>query len=242
MKPGTIGLILWLSSLILSGCGGSASVEAAAASDSPAAAADANNPAGHQPGENFSSAYLKEDYANALSTPMQLALGTMQLEGSANAITAAQAGKLLLFWQSLQGDALQNPTEINAVYKQIEATMTPEQMQAIVALQLTRQNLQDWAQRQGLQLPDFFQGQALSPAAEATRRAEFANLSPEAQATQQAQFGNHAPGQAGQGDHGGQGAQAANQNHAPGQRGPGGRGARFLLEPLVKLLTERAGQ
>jgi len=86
-------------------------------------------------------------------------------------------------------------------------------MQAIAEMKLTRTSLQDWAKVAGVQLPTFMQGPALSPEAQAARRAQF-----------QAQGG----GQGGaQGTAGGQGRR--------------GGGNSFLLDPLVKLLTTRAG-
>jgi hypothetical protein len=221
MKKWIISMILLCIS-ILTACGGSSASANAAAPAAPAAAA---NPTG-QAFQQVTSTYLNRSYDNALSITMQAALGTMKLEGTNNAITPDQAAKLLPLWQATQSDAIQNPTEINAVYKQIESTMTPAQMQAIAAMKLTRNELQSWAKSQGIQMPTFAQGQGqqgLSADAVATRRAQFANQSPEAQATRRAQF-------AAQGGQGGQGRQG----------GRGGQGMKFLTDPLIKLLTERA--
>jgi len=218
MKIWITGFILVLSMFALSACGGSA-----AATDTPAAAADSGaGGQGQQGPPRFTSAYLNNTYDNALGVTQQLSLGTMKLEGTPNAVTAEQAAKLLLFWQSMQSGSIQNATEAGAVYKQIEATMTPAQMKAIVDMKLTRTDLQDWAKKAGIQLPQFFQGQGGTPSpADATRRAEFQNLSPEARQTRVAQFQSQGGGQGGQG----------------GQRG---QRRNVLLEPLVKLLTTRA--
>ncbi|MCX6045982.1 MAG: hypothetical protein NT075_12805 [Chloroflexi bacterium] len=217
MKKMIIGLLLVAVS-ILSACGGSTTSAAAAA---PAAG---TNTAGGQGFQQVTSAYLKRDYDGALSVTMQAALGTMKLEGTNNAVTADQAAKLLPLWQATESDAIQNPTEINAVYKQIESTMTPAQMQAIAAMKLTRTELQSWAQSQGIQMPTFGQGQGgqqgLSADAIATRRAGFANQDPSAQATRRAQFA----AQGGQGRRGGQNMM------------------KFLTDPLLKLLTTRVAK
>ncbi len=216
MKKLMISLLLLIAS-ILTACGGSS-----AAADAAAPATGTGTPSG-QGFQQVTSAYLNRNYDNELSVTMQAALGTMKLEGTSNAVTADQAAKLLPLWQATQSDAIQNPTEINAVYKQIENTMTPAQMQAIAVLKLTRTELQSWAQSQGIQMPTFGQGQGqqgLSADAIATRRAQFANQSPEAQATRRAQFVTQ----------GGQGGQRR-QNIM-----------KFLTDPLIKLLTTRAAK
>ncbi|CAN5471061.1 hypothetical protein BH10CHL1_BH10CHL1_34650 [soil metagenome] len=224
MKKMLVGLLLLAASLLCA-CGGSS------ASANAAAPATGTSTAGGQGFQQVTSAYLKRDYDGALSVTMQAALGTMKLEGTSNAVTADQAAKLLPLWQATQSDAIQNPAEINAVYKQIEGTMTPVQMQAIATMKLTRTELQSWAQSQGIQMPTFGQGQGgqqqgLSADAIATRRAGFANQDPSAQATRRAQF-------AAQGGQNGQGGQA--------RRG-GQNMMKFLTDPLLKLLTTRAAK
>lgn len=203
----TTGLCLLLIALVLSGCGGST---ASANTDT------AGGAGGGQGQPQVMSAYLTRSDNNSLSIMMQAALGTLKLEGTSNAVTKAQAAKLLPLWQALQGNAITNGTERNAAYKQVEDAMTPAQMQAIAAMKLDRTALQSWAQSAGVQLPQFLQGPAPSPEAIATRRAQF-----------QAQ--------------GGQGGQAvqAGQNGQGGQRR--GQQINFLMDPLIKLLTTRAG-
>ena len=88
---------------------------------------------------------LAEDYADALSVRNQLALGALRLEGTANAITAAQATKLLPLWQALKTLAASSTTateETTAVQNQISAAMTPAQISAIAGLKLTNAMLQ----------------------------------------------------------------------------------------------------
>ena len=131
MKKIIIGLVLILSITGLSGCGGG---ETAAATENTQASTQGNDGGQDGGGQPFESAYLNRDYDGALPLQMQLSMGILQLEGTANAITADQAGKLLPLWQGIQGGAFENATERNAVLKQIEATLTAEQMNAIAAM------------------------------------------------------------------------------------------------------------
>jgi hypothetical protein len=113
--------------VLVAACGG-------AATPAPAAAPAAGSTGG-----------LVEDYADALSVRNQLALGALRLEGTANAITAAQATKLLPLWQALKTLAASSTTateETAAVQNQISAAMTPAQISAIGSLKLTNAMLQ----------------------------------------------------------------------------------------------------
>jgi len=89
---------------------------------------------------------LSADYSGALSVRTQLALGTVQLDSTDRAVTAAQAETLLPLWQALQ--TLENSgtaadVEINAVVNQIQATMTREQLGGIAAMKLSEGSLDD---------------------------------------------------------------------------------------------------
>ena len=118
-------------------------------------------------------------------------LGMLKLEGTEQAVTPDQAKALLPLWQAFQGGALQASAERNAVMAQIEAQMTPAQLEAIAALQLTPDDLRSWAQEQGLNIGMGMGGdQGSSPDAQATRRAGFAggeDMSPE-MAARRAEF------------------------------------------------------
>ena len=100
--------------------------------------------------ETYSSEVLDTSYEGALSVSNQLALGTMQLEETEDAITPEQALALLPLWQALQGGVTAE-AEVNAVLKQIEQAMTQEQLEAIARLQLTQEDLQAWMQEQGME-------------------------------------------------------------------------------------------
>ena len=74
----------------------------------------------------------------------QLAVGTLKLEGTEQAITVAQAEELVVYWQVYQ-EISQSETaaqaEIDGLMAQIQETMTTEQMQAITDMQITQQDI-----------------------------------------------------------------------------------------------------
>ena len=81
--------------------------------------------------------------AQSLSGPTLLLLGTLKLDGTDQAVTAEQAADLLVLWQVYQEISTSDtaaPAERDALLKQIEETMTPEQMKAIQAMNLTPQD------------------------------------------------------------------------------------------------------
>lgn len=91
-------------------------------------------------GSGYDSA-LTADYDNALDVSTQLALGTLKLEDTDHAVDAGQAASLLPLWQLLQGSAFTSDSERNAVFKQIEKTMTNAQLATIRSMQLTQADL-----------------------------------------------------------------------------------------------------
>lgn len=94
------------------------------------------------------------DQANApLGEIDQLAIGTLKLEGSDQAVTAEQAKELLTLWQAYQALGNSDTTaqaELEAVVNQIKGNMTPEQTQAIEAMQITRQTMFEEMQALGI--------------------------------------------------------------------------------------------
>jgi hypothetical protein len=214
--------------------------------------------------ETYVSKVLDTSYSDALNASTQLALGTLQLEGTGSAVTPEQAAALLPLWRALRGGVTAQ-AEIDAVLKQIEGTMSQEQLAAIAAMRLTREGLQTWMEEQGMggpggfppamggtpvpgQAPGTGGGQDVSPEVRATRQAEFGGGEvPPEMATRQAEFENmseeerealRATMQAGGGPAGGPGAGGG--AGAPGGRGGGGQ-FMMLLNPLIELLTQRAG-
>ena len=237
MRIWRVGLVLTLGAMMLVGCGGE---------EATPAAADEGDTGG------YTSAALDTSYADALNVRSQLMLGTMQLEGTEDAVTPEQAAALLPLWQSLQGGVTAE-AEVAAVLKQIEGTMTGEQLEAIAALQLTQGDMQAWMQEQG---PNFGggPGQGDSPDARPTRQAEFGEGEPPfgegempfgdgevppEMATRRAEFGNMSDEER---------AAMRATAEAGGMGMPGGRSGAgqgtppMLLGPLIELLTARAAE
>lgn len=79
-----------------------------------------------------------------LSAPLQVALGTIKLDGTKDAVTAQQAKELLPLWETMQVLETSDTAateEKDALVTQIQETMTQQQTQAITALGLTRQDM-----------------------------------------------------------------------------------------------------
>jgi hypothetical protein len=233
-----VGLFAALAVVVLAGCGGGEATEAAA---------DAGE------SESYTSAALDTSYTDALNVSTQLVLGTLRLEETESAVTPEQAAALLPLWQALRG-GVTAPAEVNAVLKQVEGAMTEEQLAAIAAMQLTREDLQAWLEEQGPGVEGGFRGPDEDPDVRATRQAEFGGgeMPPE-MATRRAEFENmsdeereamRATAEAGGGFAGGAGARGGFAGGAaPGGRGGAGGGQfSFLLNPLIELLTQRAAE
>jgi hypothetical protein len=89
----------------------------------------------------------------SLPLATRLAIGTLKLEETDQAVTAEQAAGLLTLWQAYQALSNSDTTatvELDAVIKQIQAAMTPEQIQAIDDMQLTRQSMGEVLQSLGM--------------------------------------------------------------------------------------------
>lgn len=80
-------------------------------------------------------------FRNATLTPdAKLALGTIKLEGSAQAVDPATAAKLIPLWQlmvQLHSSSSTAPQEVTAVVDQIRATMAPAQLSQIDGMSLS---------------------------------------------------------------------------------------------------------
>lgn len=146
--------------LALAACGG-------AATPAPAAAPDV-----------YVSPNLDTTYDGALAARNQLALGTLELDGTPNVVTPQQAATLLPLWQALlstQKSGAAAQAEVSALLTQIEGAMTAGQLAAIKAMQLTQTDLQAWAAANGISLGSGTgqpgSGQGLSAEARATKQA-----------------------------------------------------------------------
>jgi hypothetical protein len=240
MRHWCVALITMLAVTILAGCGVQSIIPTSAETGSD---------------ETYTSAVLDTSYPDALDVSNQLALGTLQLEETEQAVTPEQAATLLPLWQALQGGVTVQ-AEVDAVLKQIEGTMAAEQLEAIVAMQLTQEDLQAWMQEQGPGAGGGFRGmgggEGESPELRATRQAEFGfgdgEMPPE-MATRRAEFEGmseeerealRATAQAGGGMPGGPGG-----GMPGGPGGGGGAGGMRLIAPLnllIDLLEARAGE
>lgn len=174
---------------------------------------------------------LTTDYENALSIPLQLVVGTFKLEDNDNIVDAQEANQLLPLWKAARSLSNNDSTakeELDALFKQIEETMTPEQIQAIAAMQLTTQDMADVAQERGL---NFGAG------------ARFGNLDPEVQATIEAarQSGEFPQGGFPGGGPGGGGVPVPEGGFPGGGPGGGGfQGREFTPEQQATLQARRA--
>jgi hypothetical protein len=193
--------------------------------------------------EPQASAYLDTSYADALDVSGQLALGSLLLEETENAVTAEQAAALLPLWQAVRSGTLQSEAETDAVWKQIEGAMTSEQLAAIQAMQLTADDLTSWAQSQGVNLeprqgfPMPGEDGGLPPEVEDRLREQFGGElpSPEQLEELRGQFGNMS-----EEEREARRATAEASGGAVGARGAGLGQWAMLLDPLIELLTGRA--
>ena len=75
---------------------------------------------------------------------MQLLLGTFYLEGTDDAITPEQASEMILLWKGVRGlsdSATVSQAEINALYNQIEESMTKSQRKIIDGMEFDQEDL-----------------------------------------------------------------------------------------------------
>jgi hypothetical protein len=101
----------------------------------------------------------------------KLAVGMLKLEGTDLSITADQVKELLPLWQavkSLNGQKTTAAEEMAALYDQIQASMTTEQIQYIDKLDLTATDLDDLAQKYVLHNDQTSQNQAITSSTTST--------------------------------------------------------------------------
>ena len=93
---------------------------------------------------NTAATVLNEDYPDALPIQTQLTLGTLKLEETDLAVDADQTAELLTLWQAIRSLSSSDITaegEIEAIVNQILDTMSPEQLKAIAAMELTQEGI-----------------------------------------------------------------------------------------------------
>lgn len=175
MKRIFLPLIVLLA-LFLAACGTTASP----------ASTDATNT------EAYVSPNLDVSYENALSTRLQLTLGSLKLAETSTPLTAEQAQAMLPLWQGLSNmtrSGNNSQVEVNALLAQIEAAFTPEQLAAIRDMKLTSADIQAWAAANGVSTGTGGGG----------GQGGGSGMSPEARATKQAAEGVSNPNSGGNG-------------------------------------------
>jgi hypothetical protein len=181
--------------------------------------------------------------AGNLSGSTLLLLGTLKLDGTDQAVTAEQAKELLSLWQvyqslSTSGTAAQ--AEITALEKQIEETMTKEQMQAIQAMNLTQQDSFAIMQEMGLGM-----GRGQTGNSGSNSQDNGNNFMPPGGGDGPPDMGGGGPGGfSGQGGGGGQDfspEQIATAQAARSQSGGGNFMQSGLLDALIQYLQKVAG-
>jgi hypothetical protein len=189
----------------------------------------------------------------------QVLIGTFKLEGTPQAVTAQQAAKLIPLWQvykDLSGSDTAAQEEVDGLVQQIQDTMTPEQMQAVKAMNLTRQDIFAVMQEQGINFGGQG-GQNISPEQIATLQAGRGSgngFRPPDGGFQGGGFPRGGPDGGGGGGGGFPGGGPGGQNFTPQQqataqarRANGGSGGGFnrvptaLIDAMVHFLQQKAG-
>ena len=185
--------------------------------------------------------------AGELPATTQLIIGTLKLEDTNQTVSPEQAAELLPLWQTMQvlsesDTAAQQETE--ALVTQIQETMTPEQMQAITDMNLTREDMMSIMQEQGL---------ATGPEGGQNNNAQGENPNGGGGFGPSGGFPGGAPPQGGSpgggpggfGGGGGQGSELSPDQiataQASRQTGGGARIPPMLINALIEYLQEKAG-
>lgn len=196
---------------------------------------------------------LSEEYEGALPVQTQLIVGTLKLEDSGAAVTAAQAAELVPLWEavrSLSSSDSASQVELDALYQQIQETMTADQLQAIASMQLTQQDLFGVVRELGLGPAGAAAGdQVFEFSGQGSGRGQASGGGQASSGGPPAGFvieGGPPEGFQGAGPGGGQ---FFSQDLDPDQvatlqaerGGAGARSGLFLIDPLVEMLKAKAG-
>ncbi len=196
---------------------------------------------------------------NMTNQPIEqkLALGTLRLEGTENAVDTEQAKTLLPLWKAvktLSSDSNTSAQEMDALYKQIQAAMTAGQVQAIKDMNLSQTDMQALMQKYGIQAPPVGNRNPNgTPAARTPSGGNSSGGSQNGGRDAGGPGGGFPPDMGGFGgpppDAGGFGGAQPNAQGTPRARGTPGQGGRtfrggmnmMFVDPLIKVLQERAG-
>ena len=244
MNRSFLSVMILLTVLALAACNRNKDDESSTRNGADPAAAQASESAAANPATDSA---FDSSFEGALPPTNQMMLGILRLEDTEHAVTSAQAAAMLPLWQALQSGSIQNQSERVAILRQLEGQFTQPQVEAISALQLTFADMNDWAEANGIELPQFGQGGQgrqgaaagqggpggifadMSEEERAAFRQEMQNMSPEQRTERLQELGVEIPANAG----------AAGPR--AGQAGPRA-GGRFgiLMTPLIELLQARA--
>jgi hypothetical protein len=188
-----------------------------------------------------SSGSLTSDQTGGTSLSTQLLLGTLKLEGTDQAVDADQARELLPLWKavkSLSNSDTASSIEMEALYQQIQETMTEAQMQAISGFTFDGESMRTLMDNLGLQTGPGQGGTANNNTASQNSQRQ---VPPDGGGPGgPGMFPGGGPGEMGGGF---QNMDAEQQATAEAMRNSAGnRLELMLLDPLINLLQERANQ
>ena len=127
--------------LALSACGGSADLTSNTEENNESSPVESSS---NDASQAESSPGIRADFQDALPISSQLGFGTLLLEDSEYAVDSSQAAELLPLWKaarSLSESETVAEAELQAVFNQIQDTMTSEQISTIADLQLTGEEM-----------------------------------------------------------------------------------------------------
>ena len=247
MNRSFLSVMILLTVLALAACNRNDDADSISDNRADPAAAQASESAPANPATDSA---FDSSFEGVLPPTNQMMLGILRLEDTEHAVTSAQAAAMLPLWQALQSGSIQNQSERVAILRQLEGQFTQPQVEAISALHLTFADMNDWAEANGIERPQFGQGGQgsqggqgrqsaaagrggpggifadMSEEERAAFRQEMQNMSPEQRSERLQELGVEIP---------------ANAGAAGPQAGPRA-GARFgiLMTPLIDLLQAPA--
>ncbi len=179
-----------------------------------------------------------------------LAVGTLKLESTDQAVTGEQASQLLPMWQvyqSLTSSGTAAQAEIDGLVEQIQGTMTAGQMEAISEMSLTQQDVFALMQEKGGDMKQV--RQSSDGSGSASQNGGGYAMSPGNMSGGAPPDGGGALPDGGMGmDMGGMGGAAPATSAKQGQGGEAGLGAgrtagvpTVLVEALIQVLEQKAG-
>ena len=155
MNRSFLSVMILLTVLALAACNRNDDADSISDNRADPAAAQASESAAANPATDSA---FDSSFEGALPPTNQMMLGILRLEDTEHAVTSAQAAAMLPLWQALQSGSIQNQSERVAILRQLEGQFTQPQVEAISALQLTFADMNDWAEANGIERPQFGQG------------------------------------------------------------------------------------